>query len=160
MRPVLRVSQGLALLAVLALIGCGGASYELAPVKGQVTCQGKPVPGGTVTLSLIAEGEETEMAAPPASGIVDENGNFTLTTQGQPGAAVGKHKITFTMPEVERTESGGGDPEDEAERKAEQELAQKLAKIPCRRPARQEFTVEAGGSTLDLKLSGGGEEED
>ena len=37
---------------LLTLVGCGGGqNYELAPVKGQVTCQGKPVPGGTVMLS-------------------------------------------------------------------------------------------------------------
>jgi hypothetical protein len=64
------------------------------------------------------------------------------------------------MPEVEKEPSSGGDPEDEAERKAEQELAQKLAKFPCRRPAVQEFTVAAGENTLELKLSPGGKDED
>jgi hypothetical protein len=157
MRPVLSVGRGLALLAALTLVGCGGKGYELAPVTGKVTCQDKPVPGGTVILSLVAD---SDTKAPPATARVDEEGNFVLMTQGKPGAAIGKHRISFSMPEVEKEPSSGGDPEDEAERKAEQELAQKLAKFPCRRPAVQEFTVAAGENTLELKLSPGGKDED
>lgn len=160
MKQVFRVSQVFIVLALLNLAGCGGQSYELAPVKGKVVCQDKPVPGGLVTLVPITEGEATEMPAPAATARVDENGNFELKTKGEPGAAIGKHRVVFTFPEVDDEGEGeGGDPEEAKDLQAEKELAAKLAKIPCRRVDNPEFTVAAGENTLNIELSGGREED-
>jgi hypothetical protein len=154
MKPVFRVSQVFLVLAVLALLGCGGGlSYELAPVKGKVVCQDKPVPGGLVTLVPVAEEGATEMSAPPAAGRVDENGNFELSTRGESGAAIGKHRVVFSFPQVEK--GSGGDAEEAEELKAEQELAAKLAKLPCRRVDNTEFTVAEGENTLTVELATG-----
>src|SRR5687768_17717650 len=52
------------------------------------------------------------------SGVVDENGNFELMTNGEQGAAVGKHRVVFTFPEVEKDGGGEGagiDPEEAKE---------------------------------------------
>ncbi len=162
MKQVFRVSQLFMVLAVLALLGCGGGqSYELAPVKGKVVCQDKPVPGGLVTLVPLGEEKATEMPAPPAVGRVDENGNFELMTGGELGAAIGKHRVVFAFPEVEKGagEGPGVDPEEAKELKAEQELAAKLAKLPCRRVDNTEFTVAAGDNNLTVELATGRDED-
>jgi hypothetical protein len=162
MKQIFQVSQAILVLAVLALVGCGGQTFELAPVKGKVVCQDKPVPGGLVTLVPIAEEGATEMPAPPATGRVDDNGNFELTTQGKAGAAIGKHRVIFTFPEVEKGGEGEGDgvdPEEAKDLKAEQELAAKLAKVPCRRVDNSEFTVAAGENSLTVELATGREED-
>src|SRR5690606_26352927 len=79
---------GLCLL-VVCLAGCGKKQpFETAKVTGSVTLDGKPVTEGSV-LFTPAQGW-------PASGKLDTEGHFTLSTyEDQDGAIVGKHEIAI-----------------------------------------------------------------
>ena len=60
-----------ALLALAPLFGCGAPA--LAPVSGRVTCDGKPLPLGTILFSpLPASG--TDLESPKAAGGGISNG--------------------------------------------------------------------------------------
>ncbi|MGN6544923.1 MAG: hypothetical protein ACTHK7_07725 [Aureliella sp.] len=57
-------------------------------VTGKVTMGGAPVPGATVTFSPITQGN------PPALGVTDTQGVYTLTTYDSgDGAVAGEYKI-------------------------------------------------------------------
>jgi hypothetical protein len=85
-----------ALLALPPLFGCGAPA--LAPVSGRVTCDGKPLPLGTILFSpLPASG--TDLESPKAAGGGISNGRFEYVTtfkQGD-GAFIGKHRVMVTM---------------------------------------------------------------
>lgn len=78
------------LLILLAAVGCGTKTH---PVRGQVVYKGdgKPLPGGVVIWF--------ESTTPPyerASGVVDREGSFYLsTTRDGSGAIEGEHRIRF-----------------------------------------------------------------
>lgn len=72
---------------ICTLPACGPSDVELAPVKGQVTFQSRPLTGANV-LFYAANG-------PIAFGITDENGNFRLMTSGRVGAVVGANKVAI-----------------------------------------------------------------
>jgi hypothetical protein len=79
--------------------GCGdSASYELAPVSGVVTLDGKPVPQALVVFQPIG-GEDNPTPGPSSSAAADSEGWFELkTVQGESGAVVGKHRVKITTP--------------------------------------------------------------
>ncbi|MFN3158430.1 MAG: hypothetical protein ACE37I_03880 [Rubinisphaera brasiliensis] len=85
----MRICFLLSLAAVLtAAVGCGGsvAGPELANVSGTVTVNGDPVEG------LIVEFQPAD--GPPASGVTDGSGNYTLTaTGGRSGAQLGLNQV-------------------------------------------------------------------
>jgi hypothetical protein len=90
-----RLSLSIALLALLAMSGCGGSGYQVATVKGKVTCKGQPVKGGSITFSPKSD-EKTPGKA--AEGRLDENGEFVLSTYGKKdGAVVGKHRVVIAF---------------------------------------------------------------
>jgi hypothetical protein len=75
----------LASLSLLAL-GCGGGSLETAPVTGTVTLDGKPLPHGMVVFS--------PERGRGATGQIESDGSFTLSTYGNgDGAVVGPHRV-------------------------------------------------------------------
>jgi hypothetical protein len=79
--------QRWSLLFCLLLAGCGG-DHGLAPVKGRVTLDGKPVEGAAVLF-------EPEAGGIPATGITDASGEFTLATVGKgEGASVGMNGVS------------------------------------------------------------------
>ena len=85
----MRIATLWLLPAALALLaGCdSGGRQKTAVVNGKVTYRSKPVAGGTVTFIPDAGG-------PPASGELNADGTFTLTTyKSGDGAVVGKHKV-------------------------------------------------------------------
>ncbi len=78
-------------LASLFICGCGSDALELAPVKGVVLLDEKPVEGASVMFKPIAGGRL-------ASGLTNKNGEFTLTTTTPgDGAIVGDHQVTITL---------------------------------------------------------------
>jgi hypothetical protein len=84
---------------VLLSSGCGGSSgeFKLAPVKGKVIYNGQPVTSGTIHFRPIAvPGTKEGTQGRPASGQVQSDGTFVLTTfrQGD-GAIVGKHEVSY-----------------------------------------------------------------
>ncbi len=90
--------RGVCLAAMMALLtGCGGGDFAIAPVKGKVLYQGKAVDGGSVTLRPIeVAGGSNQSKGKPASGQVNADGTFLLSTYGtNDGAVIGIHTVSF-----------------------------------------------------------------
>ncbi|MFO0880901.1 MAG: carboxypeptidase-like regulatory domain-containing protein [Gemmataceae bacterium] len=86
----------------VTLTGCGGG---LKSVTGSVSLDGKPVTSATVVFTT-ADGKSS------ASGMTDSSGNFSLSTNGKPGAPVGEYKVTVVKTTViEGEASKPGSPE-------------------------------------------------
>jgi hypothetical protein len=82
---------------LLPLVGCGSSSATggatTLPVKGTVTYKGKPLTKGTVTF-------EPEGAGKEATGAIQPDGTFVLTTYTKDdGAVVGKHRVMVDSPD-------------------------------------------------------------
>ena len=84
------------LLTLLSpLAGCG--SSRVVPVSGQITLDGKPLPGDHVGFQPIS----TPGNINPGGGsyaITDAGGQFTLqlVEDEQPGAFIGRHRVEIT----------------------------------------------------------------
>jgi hypothetical protein len=76
-----------------ALSGCGesGIKYEHAKVHGKVSYKGKPLTFGTVLFMPVESPKEGPMQ--PASGPINTDGTYELTSQSSPGAILGEHKV-------------------------------------------------------------------
>jgi hypothetical protein len=93
-----RFTSSCALLFVLAAAGCGG--QKLIPVEGTVSVKGKPadfVKGGTVTFHPDVEAGNKQTYAAFPTGKIDENGKYSLSTGGKPGAPPGAYKVTISV---------------------------------------------------------------
>src|SRR5262245_59243356 len=82
------------LLAALLTAGCGGPT--VVSVSGQVTMDGKPLPGAHVTFQPVGG-----LNQPPGSGSyakTDADGRYTLRLiqPDRAGAVVGKHKVSIS----------------------------------------------------------------
>jgi hypothetical protein len=92
--PTFKRSAALAVL-LLTVIGCGESGPErvtVYPAKGQITFQGKPIPGAMVTLNPQTQ-PAVEFPTPRAS--VDADGTFKVSTfAGGDGAPEGKYTVT------------------------------------------------------------------
>ncbi len=121
-------------LAVLFVAGCGSGA-DLAKVKGEVTLNGQPLEGATVTF------QSTEEGGAPSSGQTDEKGRYTLMYSiDTPGAQPGEHVVSI--------ETAGTDFDDQGN---EIELPER---VPAEFRGNPEFkrTVEPGGNTIDFEL--------
>jgi hypothetical protein len=76
-------------MALCVFSGCGPSGPELAPATGVVKYKGAPLEGASVSFWA-------EKAANAASGVTDAEGKFTLTTNGEPGAPLGKGQISIS----------------------------------------------------------------
>lgn len=128
-------------LLALALAGCTGAN-NIAPVSGRVTLNGKPLQDASVSFQPLNKNVTERPAASGSFGRTDADGKFALRLiePDQPGALVGKHKVTIST----ATAAGG----DGAAPKGE------LVPKAWRDGSRQ-FEVPAGGTTAaDFELKG------
>jgi hypothetical protein len=86
----------LVLLAIAAAscFGCGRSTLEVAPVRGKVLLDNRPLTkGGVVTLPLAGRG---------AHGTIQPDGTFELTTyHNGDGALLGQHKVAVAAYEGE-----------------------------------------------------------
>jgi uncharacterized GH25 family protein len=91
----IRLSVFTAGLVLVLLPGCGGPA--MAPVKGKVTFNGKPVKEAQITFSPAgAEGQKE--TGKPGTGFTDEEGNFVLSTfKNYDGAIVGNHSVLVVL---------------------------------------------------------------
>ena len=93
----------------LALAGCGGAEFKMAPVSGKVTLNGQALSDAFVSFEPL-EG----MSAPASTGKTDSEGKFSLIcpVTNAKGAVVGKHRVRITaakyIVEPGREDAGGG----------------------------------------------------
>lgn len=86
------------LLGLLLVAGCGGPDYELAPVSGRVTLDGKPIADVVVTFQPVASDRDNPNPGPGSTAKTDAQGRFTLRTiqPDEPGAVVGQHVVRLT----------------------------------------------------------------
>jgi hypothetical protein len=88
------------MLLIVAFSGCGSDGLPLAPVQGKVLYRGKPLQFGSVVFQ--------PESGRPATGIVQPDGSFTLTTyQKDDGAQIGAHKVIVLCYEGQRHASTG-----------------------------------------------------
>lgn len=102
-------------LAVGLLIGCGrqsGSAYKTATVKGKVVYNGQPVTSGGIRFQPIeVPGASQSELGKPASGQVQSDGTFVLTTYKEgDGAVIGKHRVSY-IPASKGAESYEDKPE-------------------------------------------------
>lgn len=71
--------------------------YELAPVTGTVTLDGKTVSQGVVRLT--PDGTRATKG-PTGIGVIDAQGNFRVVTAGHDGAVVGSHRVSVLPTEL------------------------------------------------------------
>lgn len=143
----MRTFTRLLLAAVVCVIttGCGGDDGpELGYVSGQVTLNGQPLKGATVTISP-ANGS-------PATGIVDDQGHYEVEYKfDRPGAPVGTHPIMVTVPfelppQVERMEK-------EQIAVVVEKLAAETGVPKKWRDGTTTITVESGSNTFDIEMT-------
>jgi hypothetical protein len=84
----------LALFILAPCVGCGekgaGRLPDLIPVKGKVTLKGEPLSSGTVRF-------EPDDFGRPASGKINSDGTFVLSTHKEgDGVVAGHHRVTIS----------------------------------------------------------------
>lgn len=91
-------------ICVAAVAGCGSGKLPVVPVEGTVVYKGQPLQSGVVTF-LPSSG-------PVASGEIQSDGTFRLSTYGNgDGAVLGSHQVTigsFREPTAEETAKAAG----------------------------------------------------
>ncbi len=83
------------LLSFLVLLapGCSKQPYQLAPVSGKVTLNGKPLAKAWVHFAPMAT-EGNQNPGPTSHGQTDAEGKFKLIVDpDRPGAVVGKSRV-------------------------------------------------------------------
>jgi hypothetical protein len=73
--------------------GCGG-SAKLYPVSGKITLKDKPLTSGTVAFRPDKAKGNTFNGEP--IGELNSDGQYTLMTNGKPGAPPGHYKVTVS----------------------------------------------------------------
>src|SRR2546430_2471266 len=79
-----RTCRGL-LLALIGsqALGCGGNPYRMAPVRGRVTCQGKPAAGGPVVVQALDVPPRARPASGPARTVRDKETVMAVSSLGK-----------------------------------------------------------------------------
>jgi len=91
-----RVFLPAAFVGLALLPGCGGPS--MAPVRGRVTWDGKPVKEAAIVFSPTPRSDKDREPGKPATGFSDENGVYVLSTfTPLDGALVGSHNVTISL---------------------------------------------------------------
>jgi hypothetical protein len=134
---------GLLATSCFLLAGCSGSGRPaIAPVRGTVTYQGKPVAGATVV--FLCPG-----APRLAVGTTDESGNYRLTTyEPNDGAMIGTHVVTVKK----YASDSGGDVNASAEPMDQRAMAEAIEKS-MRQSAQQAKQAEKTGSLLPSKYA-------
>jgi hypothetical protein len=90
------ISRVILLCGLLTLTAAAGScqrrpAWNLAPVEGIITKEGRPLKGIEVVFV-----PEADTVGPRTSGLTDEAGHYRLRTDGGDiGAAVGAHRVYF-----------------------------------------------------------------
>jgi hypothetical protein len=141
---MIRANRYYAAVLTLVLAGCSDRPYELAPVSGKVTLNGKPLPDAVV--SFEPDGTVKD-PGPGSSGETDTEGRFILATvDGQRGAVVGRHKVMLSTLKKKDSDAAFVKPGDII---SPELVPEKYVKEPLT------FDVPSGGTTTaDLTLEG------
>ena len=149
-----------AFLAVLAGCGGGGAQGDgfkgaRGEVSGTITLDGKPLQKGCQVIFMSKEGGHT------ATGVVDEQGKYTLSYTGGNGLPVGEYLVQLSAPVVISEQKGPVDPRAMADK---MKLAGKPGeattdsnpfpnKYLTTTNSKLTFTVAAGKNTANFELT-------
>jgi hypothetical protein len=92
----------LASFIAVFLVGCGSSGeFPVAPVKGVVTCEGKPVPYAMIFFEPIRTGDSA-LVGKQGFATADEKGQFVVTTyRDNDGAVLGNHNVHVMPPHAE-----------------------------------------------------------
>lgn len=140
-----RTAAWLACGALLFLSGCGSGNPPVAKASGRVTCGGQPVTSGRILFTPIPKSEKDNLPGKAATGEIDSDGTFELSTYGEnDGAIIGKHLVTI-IPTDQMAQEKPGD----------REQAPPKWPYPCplNQPIEQE--IVAGENELEIELSRG-----
>ena len=86
------------LVALAVAAGCSKPPHDVAPVRGTITIDGKPLGVGRVMFAPASKGDGLN-AGKPALGIIQPDGSYVLGTYGEDdGAVVGEHTVTILGP--------------------------------------------------------------
>ncbi|WP_428304112.1 hypothetical protein [Lacipirellula sp.] len=121
----------------LVLSGCGGKSSQ---VSGKVTLDGKPLERGTVGFTPINRGMR-------ASGVIESDGSYTLSTNRDAGLESGEYTVTVVSREPAPPGSQG--PPIPGPYITPQHYASEAT-------SGLKFIVESGSNTIDLELTSAG----
>lgn len=137
-------------LATSLLTGCNDYQFDVAPVRGTVTCEGQPLSSGAISFSPIAEGSGEP--GKPALGAIQPDGSFVLSTYApDDGAVIGRHRVTY-IPPLPPGEGEEGDEEDG--------VSLPQLPLPADHPcvnggtSPQEVEVVGGENNLTIELTG------
>jgi hypothetical protein len=91
-----RIAFGILCLALTAA-GCG-PGFKTVPVSGKVFVNGEPLTGADATVFFKPDASKGNSLNVDFSGVVDENGNYTLYygRKGDQGVAPGWYKVAVT----------------------------------------------------------------
>lgn len=84
---------------LLSAIGCGGEDWQADtyPARGSISINGEPPEGAVV--ELHATGEQPDLRHSRPWGVVDQQGEFTLSTyRTGDGAPPGEYRVTVRWP--------------------------------------------------------------
>ncbi|QDU75871.1 hypothetical protein Pan97_29130 [Bremerella volcania] len=131
--------------------GCGNGDFQTAKVTGVVTCKGEPISNATIVFTPVPIAGKS-LIGKPATGAVEADGSFQLTTyKHQDGAVIGKHRVAVTFAGQELADLVREDDEfqDVVPR------ARRRAKLPpCANSNKQiEVEVKSGENHFDISLS-------
>ena len=93
---------------LLAVAGCGDANF--VPVSGVVTFDGKPYGKAAVSFQPVGD-KDNPNPGRGSSAYTDENGRFSLFSDDNDGAVVGKHVVRITTRAEMIGEPGVGSPD-------------------------------------------------
>jgi hypothetical protein len=89
--------RGTLLFVLCFAAGCG-SGYQLAPVSGRVTVEGKPVAGLHVAFEPVGS-KENPNPGPGSIALTDADGRYSLTTaiEKRRGAVVGPSRVRIRV---------------------------------------------------------------
>jgi hypothetical protein len=131
---------GGALLVTLPCIsGCGNG---LASVTGAVTLDGQPVRSSSDLYGVVSFYREGG-GGPPATGMINEAGRYTLATGAQQGIEPGAYLVAVSLKKILPPEVAGG-----------QTRPEQLTPIKYATPGESGFKAEVkpGSNTFDFAL--------
>lgn len=139
---------------VAATTGCGGgpARPKTYPTSGTITYKGKPLADATVSF--------VPSSGPPSDGRTDASGKYTIMTSGNPGAPVGKNRVTVSKVSGPATMPSAPSPDDmkamyEKKKKGETDKPEVPAKYgrPDTSGLTAEVTADAAKNVFDFELT-------
>ena len=144
--------------------GCSSDEGELdtIPISGTITCNGEALEAG-VSVQFVPTPDESSASAilgKLASGVVQADGSFTLSTYGDgDGAVVGRHRIIILPAASDDLPDEDPDPDDAVpgeEEEDNEDNEDEGIPLPCPTPGDLFVEITAGTSVVNIEMADGG----